>query len=116
MLLAQLQTSSKEWWTKCNKAIKTFKESLITNNKEKVSKNKLKTDKSCLNLWTKVGKMPVIFYLNFSHYEQSTISHDESIIPNRNASATTNAKINGNVSSTTMDAISIKNENGRTYA
>lgn len=116
MQLVPLRTNSKKWWIKCNKEIKTFKESLITNSKAKVSKIKLETDKWCSSPWTKVGKMPVFFYLISSYDEHSAICNDESIISNSNASATTNAKINGNVPSTPMDAISRKNENGITYA
>lgn len=60
--------------------------------------------------------MQVIFYPNYRHYEHPTICHDESIISSCNASAATDAKRNGDVPSTTMDAISVKNKNGIKYA
>jgi hypothetical protein len=93
-----------------------YKESSIIHNKEKAIKIKLKTDKWCSKLWIKDGNNQVFYSFYFSNTSRSAKCYDGTIISKRYATTTATTKINGNVSSSSMDGSTIKNENVRTYA
>lgn len=93
-----------------------YKESSIIHNKEKVTKIKLKTDKWCSKLWIKDGNSQVFYFIYFSNSSRPTKCYDGTIISKCYATTTATTKINGNVSSSSMDGSTIKNENRRAYA